>query len=125
MIKHRETRIEHLAGALSRWPSYWRVALCFLSVGGLCLALGFATVAQLSSPVVEAGFGTVVRFSIRPGTRYRGDSLIIVVRMSDGRIRDLSANGTDVHHCRVGSPIRLRRRGSEILIHPDGCPRPS
>jgi hypothetical protein len=124
VIKRRETRIEYLADEIRRWPGHWRVALLFLVAGALFAAAGLAMRWELSTPMVEVEPGTVVRFSGEPyGLGTRG--LVIVIRLKGGRLAQLQSGTTNVRHCRVGSTIRLNRKGSYLRIHPAGCPAPS
>ena len=50
-----------------------------------------------------------------------GDMPMLVVRLKDGTIRQFSVRPSDVHACRVGSPIRLIKRGALLTLPQNGC----
>jgi hypothetical protein len=69
------------------------------------------------TPTEEAG--QVVRFSVYE-TRF-GDGMVVVVRSAGGAEQGVRASAASLADCRVGSRIRLVRRGAFLMVAPQGC----
>ncbi|MGZ8284112.1 MAG: hypothetical protein ACXW27_03065 [Allosphingosinicella sp.] len=61
----------------------------------------------------------VVRFGYYDGEwRQRP---VVIVRTSDGAVRQLNVSRQKLRHCRAGDSIMLIRRGSGLFVHRQGC----
>jgi hypothetical protein len=48
----------------------------------------------------------------------------VIVRTNDGAIRQLHVDERKTRRCKVGSRIHLVRRGTMLLVRPQGCAVP-
>ena len=108
---------------LSFWVrDLWQAALVVLAVIGLFIGLGIWLTRNADRPPV-ADDGEVVRFAA-----YFTDKRpqpVVIVRLGDGRVVQLRVPRSATVHCRVGSRIRLVRRGEILTVDPRGCAPPA
>ena len=108
---------------LSFWiRDLWKAALLLLGVTGLLIGLGIWKTRNAGLPPV-ADEGEVVRFAA-----YFTDKRpqpVVIVRLKDGEVVQLRVSRGTTVRCRVGSPIRLVRRGEILTVDPSGCPPPA
>jgi len=109
-------------GGLRFWLGYaWWPALILATLAAFFLAPTLYLMSQSGQPR-EDMTGEVVRFGTGPGGW--SPRTIVVVRLADGRSRDLRATMAQLSHCRPGSRIGLIRQGAMIFVAPRGCRAP-
>ena len=83
------------------------------------LIAALAAVARVATKAPERVEAQLVRFGSR--ATEVGDKPLLLVRLSDGTVRQARARRSDVRLCRVGQTIQLMRRGSLLTLQPGGC----
>lgn len=101
---------------------YWKALALLLALSSAFIAFGIWVTRNANLPPV-ADEGEVVRF----GTYFfeKQPQPVVIVRLSDGSVVQLRVSRGDTIRCRVGSRIRLIRRGEILTVDPRGCPLPA
>ena len=92
--------------------------LLAVTLVGLLVAYTVLRTWEYGEPPVGAG-GEIVRFGSRAD--YDGDHPVVVVRLSDGSTRELSASAATLRGCRVGDRLPLIQTKLTYRASPKGC----
>jgi hypothetical protein len=101
---------------------FWKVALLLAGFGAVAIGVGLWLYRDIGRPVTTED-AEIVRFGSYGN--YDGDHPVVLVRLGDGRTRQLSASGATLINCRIGGRIRLLRGPSSLRVSPRGCPPPT
>ncbi|HYI63901.1 MAG TPA: hypothetical protein VEW71_03340 [Allosphingosinicella sp.] len=119
MRKRRESRADEALEGLSYWfQDYWKVVLLLLGLAAFLGAAGLWWIRNNAQPALVED-AQVIRFGAYSFDD--GRQPVVLVRTNDGRTRQLAVPRGSTHLCRVGSTIRLIRRGAILTVDPRGC----
>jgi hypothetical protein len=103
----------------------WDERLREIAASWKLLALGALLIAALAvvALIVTRAPARVEAKLIRFGSyaTEEGNQPLLLVRFSDGTVRQVRARPSDLRSCRVGRMVQLMRRGSLLTLQPGGC----